>query len=201
MVSKRRYCGIILTLALYILVYASLLATPSYAEEDPATHTSERQKLNLFNTHEIRGSLKALKSWKILIKKAEQQIITFHACNDQNQKNCTATSRSWLQMEAIARTKTPDEQLKWVNQFFLIDGHTVSILILTEKKTIGPHQKNLCYCPEIVKTTAFQSISRSGHSATALLLYALLYLKIKFEIWDTLYWLSQRNLASTFSII
>jgi len=118
MVSKRGYCGIILTLALYILVYTSLLATPSYAEEDPATHTSERQKLNLFNTHEIRGSLKALKSWKILIKKAEQQIITFHACNDQNQKNCTATSRSWLQMEAIARTKTPDEQLKWVNQFF-----------------------------------------------------------------------------------
>lgn len=117
--TRRGYCGIVLILALYILVFTPLFASTSCAEEYPTvTHTTERQQLNLFSTREIRGSLKAFKSWKTLIKKAEKQITTFHSCNDKNQKNCTATSRSWLQMEAVARKKTPVEQLKWVNQFF-----------------------------------------------------------------------------------
>jgi predicted transglutaminase-like cysteine proteinase len=117
---QRDYRCSLTCVALFLQISIGGYSTDLSAAELPsAAHvTPQQQKLNLFGTQEIRGSLTALKSWQTLVDKANQQIAKIHLCSDSNPTACTPVARSWLQMEAGARNKTGMEQIRWINQFF-----------------------------------------------------------------------------------
>ncbi len=116
--SRGLFCAFIF-LSLSIQLTIGPLGSGCFAAEINIEEISPPSiKLNLFNTQEIRGSLDALKSWKILTSNANKQVNSFHTCANATQSSCPPVARSWLQMENTSHGKTALEKIKWVNHFF-----------------------------------------------------------------------------------
>ena len=83
-----------------------------------ADDDSAKVRLELFNTREIRGTLKAFDHWLRLIARARLQINSFNNCDKETTPPCSAIAQSWQQMERGGRGQSALEQLRWVNHFF-----------------------------------------------------------------------------------
>ncbi len=102
------------------LVIAALLVLPAsngFAAKLAKASAKPEPNVQLFDSLEFRGSLRALTKWTDIIEPARAQTEKLANCNDE-QASCAAIARSWQQMLAEAKGLSPQEQLNWVNIFF-----------------------------------------------------------------------------------
>jgi predicted transglutaminase-like cysteine proteinase len=90
-----------------------LAAIPLHAEEG----STAANKFTLFNTLEIRGSLKAFALWRNLVASAQQQLLEFDNCR-RTQQLCDPQATSWRTLYEAVADLPQREQLLGVNRYF-----------------------------------------------------------------------------------
>lgn len=116
---QQRYQGYLAKYGLACLVLFGLFCTDLYAAQQQSADKFPipAKSVELFDSMQFRGSLKAFQAWKQLVVIAQQQMTAYASCST-DPGSCNAAARSWQQMLTTAQKLAPFEQLKWVNLFF-----------------------------------------------------------------------------------